>query len=664
MNYFNIAVNTPFNKSILTYMSEEEWIPGELVVIPLGKREVIGCILNRIEENEELLKLKGQQKLKIILSKYDENFNLSQAELTFYQWMAKYYHYPLGQLIFNSLPKKMKRPKELKYIQGKAKELPFERTKLQDEIFHRLKEEIRPGKFDHHLIHGVTGSGKSVIYLSLIKEVLDRGESVLFLLPEINLTPQFVDFFENYLSVKIYSYHSSISGSDKYGLWKKLKKNDEAVFIIGVRSSIFLPIENLGMIIVDEEHDQSFKQDDRCPYNARDMAIKKASLQNCFVLLGSATPSLESFYKYKKANKKHDLFVRPNKIDLPVIEFVDMRKKSDRDEIWPFEQKVIDEIQEAINRKEQVLVFINKLGHAQYMQCRSCGHRFECPNCHTHLRLFKERSKLECHICEYKSEAPLSCPACGNMKLLNKGFGTEKIAEVLSNHLKGKVIKRLDRDEIKTFNRLEERLSEFHSGVIDVLVGTQMISKGHNFKNVKLVVVLGVDSQLNFPDFRSNERVYQLLEQVCGRAGRYENGGRVLIQTLAPENQVFKYIKEHSFEGFYQDELEMRSLCHCPPFNKIATLSFNAKNQKRLVDFSVSFKTQVDSLIKKHFPKVEIHGPRPAFIEKRVNRYTWIALIKSDDTTQLHNFINTVTNNVIKKSEIQIKIDIDPLFIE
>ena len=663
--YFLVAVNSPFNNSILTYKATDEMAlvlkRGVLVKVPLGKRIIDGCLWGRAEAST----LADPTKIKEI-KEIDQAISLSEIECELYQWMASYYHYPLGQLIFDVLPPFLKRPRKLNFDKGQGVTLELEMNDEQKNVVDQITNygfEV----FSKWLVHGVTGAGKTLIYLELIKKILTQQKSVLFLLPEINLTPQFLKTFQTYLNVPIYSYNSSISNSDKFGLWKLLQEDNSPKLILGVRSSIFLPIKNLGLVIVDEEHDQSFKQDDRCTYNARDIAIKRAALEKIPVILGSATPMIETYKAFIETNHYFALRKRALDAKLPSVELIDMRGRSKIESermIWPYSSESIFKIKKALERQEQVLVFINRLGYANYLQCNACGHQFSCPNCSTNLKFFKKRNELSCQTCEYKERAPEMCPECMNLNLSPKGFGTERAFEILQELMPDKKIERFDRDEIKTFTQLENVLERFHNKEIDVLVGTQMLSKGHNFKNVNLVLILGIDSQLNFPDFRSNERVYQTLTQVSGRAGRFGKDAEVLVHTLAPENKIFSYLKNHTFEEFYQDEIPVREMCSSPPMKKLVIIYFNSKSQESVIKESSKEANSLRAMALKHFDQVEILGPRPSMIEKKINKFTWSLMIRSSDVNQLHNLIRTFSKNYHPPYTISLKIDVDPYYFD
>lgn len=660
MNVARIAVNYPLKNNGLLYFYEGDLKRGQVVEVPLGKRSELGCVLNPFENDSKEYHDTPQDKIKTIKGAV-EGWKLEEYELQLFEWMAQYYHYSLGQLIFDCLPHHLKRPRNLEQTIGEGKPLEFVPNPVQKSIIESIREGL--GQFKRHLVHGVTGSGKTVVYLDLIRETIERGKSVLFLLPEINLTPQFVATFAKYLDAPVLSYHSELSDSQKYQIYLMARNMDKGALILGVRSSVFIPVSNLGLIIIDEEHDTSFKQDDRCPYNARDVASKKAQLLGIPIVMGSATPSIESYYSFHQPNQSlFEMKERAGNAFLPEIKLIDAREKAPKeDDIWPLVPESVEAIKEAFSRDEQVLVFVNRLGFANYLQCRACGHQFNCPNCSITLRYYKRKNHLACHHCEYKEPMPGQCPGCGCMTLSHKGFGTEKIEEILERIFPEKRIERFDRDEIKTFKQLEERLSDFHSGKIDLMVGTQMLSKGHNFEKVKLVLILGIDSQLNFPDFRSSERVYQTLTQVAGRAGRYSQDGKVLIQTLNPDNSLFQIVKNHDFHQFYKDELEIRKLCECPPFKRLAMIHFSSRFQDRLIPHVTEHVgTMIRGLISQHFPEVTILGPRPAHIEKKSNQFTWSILLKSKDLSQLHNLLKSFEMNYKSQSSISYKIDIDP----
>ncbi|MBF0297281.1 MAG: primosomal protein N' [Oligoflexia bacterium] len=658
----------------------------------------MGCIisisLNDFSENADkkisYKKISGPIDTKIILDGND---------LSLFKWVSKYYHYSLGKLIFDTIPalQTLSVSAKRKSIKSKSPIIEkhmstatttFEPTNLQQQIINQLSSELSKKKHFKSLIHGVTGSGKSMIYLKLMEECFKNNQSVLFLLPEINLTPQFITIFENYLSVPIYPYHSALTEKQKLFIWENLVTENPAStsttkLIIGARSSIFLPIDNLGLIIIDEEHDHSYKQDDRCTYHARDVAYKKAKLLNIPIILGSATPSIESFYFFKLSTSEStsvddryyfEIRERVNLAQLPDIELIDTRSRPSSvpavpasttkpPSHWPLTSEIVKEIKKNLESENQILILINRLGFANFFQCKSCGHSFECINCSTKLRFFSKKNILSCQYCSYMIPTPTLCPICNCLDILHIGFGTEKVQAILSTLFPEKIIERFDREEINTINKLNKRLDDFHQHKIDVLVGTQMLSKGHNFKKVKLVVILGVDSYLNYADFRINEKIYQLLTQVSGRSGRFGGESKVCIQTYNPTNETLNIVKENLFDQFYTSEINVRKECSFPPFSRLALIYLMSKDQQQVVKHTHLLFQILTTIRDKHFISVELLGPKTAITEKRVGFYTWCILFRTPNSkiNDLHNLISTVECNHQLPSSLKMKIDIDPL---
>lgn len=638
--------------------------------VPLGRRAGQGVVVG-VSSSDEMDSL-AKDKIKSIRSTLENSFVLDEKELELYEWMSKYYHYSLGKLVFDCLPKFLKRPKKIEFSSGKEMDFAFDLNLNQGRVFSEIRAFLSQG-FSQHYIHGVTGSGKSLIYLNLIKEVLKSKKSVQFLLPEINLTPQFVELFKKHLGTKVYSYHSGVTPSEKYTIWKALKDSHEPVLVMGVRSSLFLPAPNLGMIIVDEEHDSSFKQTDRCPYNARDVALKKAHLHGCPAVLGSATPTMESFLAFATPKQRmplrhyYTLKERAGDGHFPKMTILNSTQSPSEKfqqlmDCYPLLDQSVVKIRERLERGEQVLVFINKLGYSSYIQCRGCGHQFfnEKCGCENNLRYFKQKNLLSCSHCEYKTTVPEMCPECGSLSLLNKGYGTEKVQAVLSAIFPDKRIERFDRDEITSFKQLNDKLDRFHNAEIDILVGTQMLAKGHNFERVNLVVMLGVDSLLNFSDFRSTEKMYQLVKQVAGRAGRYSSESEVVIQTLNPQHSVFEHIHKNTFDEFYREELALREICFCPPYSKVVLVSFSSRFRDRVIETVHRVAKMLNDLIDKEFSQVRLLGPTPLSIEKKANQYSWAIMLKSLELNQLHNLLNSFELNYQITSSVSYKIDVDP----
>ena len=635
--FLEIAVNYPKTPSILSYLSleKEHFSRGDLVHLPLGRREEVGCVLSVKDTYEGNF---DKEKLRPIKGHLPHGVALGPLELSLYEWMASYYHYPLGKLIFDSLPSFLegKGTGPVLFPQGRGKDHPYALTEKQKEALDLLQERLKEGGFSKFYLHGVTGSGKTLVYLELAKKVLARGENVLFLIPEINLTPQFLEFFQDHLSCPILPYHSAVGVKHRDALWRKLKEEKGPFLVVGVRSCVFLPMDSLGLVIVDEEHDHSFKQTDRCPYNGRDVAIKKAQLSSCLVVLGSATPSSEHFHTYSQGGDYLFLGERVSGAQLPEVVLVDERE-GEMGEHWPLHPNSLKALKKALDLGEQVLVFINRLGFANFIQCRSCGHSFKDPETDTVLRYFKKKKKLSSMHSNFSISLPEACPRCGNLNLLQKGFGSEKVQEVLSSFFPDHQVGRFDRDEVTTFKAIKKTLGEFERGDIHILVGTQMLSKGHNFKNVNTLLILGTDSMMNWPDFRSQEKAFQMLIQIAGRAGRYSQKGKVYLQTLSPETKLYRMVAKQDVHAFYERELFYRRELCFPPFSFLAAIYIGHRNQKTVMKAGMELRDKLQSSSR---GLVEIQGPTPLVIEKRAGQCTWCLLLKSTNRRELHELLN------------------------
>lgn len=652
MNYYRVAVNTPFNNSFLSYSSSNSFEVGDIVKVPLGKRTELGLILESLEREENI-------DYKEIIETVPESLKSEDYFIQLIKTVSQYYYYPMGRLYFESLPKLLKRPRgKIEYIHGEFSR-KITPNPLQQEIIDSIEVKMKADPIQQFLIHGVTGSGKTLIYTELMSKVIKEGKSILFLLPEINLTPQFVEDLSKQINGKILTYNSSLNDSQKFHVWNEVHNLTEPLVIIGVRSSVFLPIKNLGLIIVDEEHDHSFKQEDRCPYHARDVAFFKAKISKCAVLLGSATPSVESYFRFKNLMPDHyyRLDKRANLRPMPSIVLVD--KKNEKKESV-ISEKSIEMLEQANKNNRQSIIYINRLGYAQFLTCQKCGHRFECPNCSMSLRVFKRKNILRCSCCNYETRKPDQCPECQNLKLEPIGIGTERIVESLSSSHKELRVSRFDREELKSFEEIKQTLKDFADSKIDVLVGTQMITKGHNFEKVDNVIILGIDNQLNFPDFRSGERVFQQVIQVAGRSGRFENEGYVVVETMNSENEIFDYIKNYKVDEFYDFELNLRKVTQFPPYSFLAMLSISGTKLDKVVEQSHSM---ISELQKYNRGTCEVFGPKPAIIEKRVNKFTWNIILRSSNRNSLRLVLDNWYKNNKLQSGISLKIDIDPLSI-
>lgn len=506
----------------------------------------------------------------------------------------------------------------------------FELTPAQQEAYSKLEDALQEKQVC--LLHGITSSGKTHLYIKLIEKFIRSGRQVLYMLPEIALTSQIIRRLQKHFGGYIGIYHSKFSQNERVEIWNKVKSG-ELKIVLGARSSLFLPYLDPGLIICDEEHDTSYKQQDPAPrYHGRDAAIYMASLTHSKVVLGSATPGLETYFNAK--NEKYglvELMERYREVRLPSIEMIDSRVIARKPgEKVMLSQQLLDEIRHTVSRNKQVILFQNRRGYAPYQICTICGWIAQCKNCDVSLTYHKLSNKLKCHYCG-NSYPPLNtCQACGSDKLVQRNFGTEKIEEVLETELQDVNVGRMDYDTIRNKNAHDVLIQQFEQKKIDVLVGTQMVVKGLDFDNVDLVGILDADGLLHFADFRVNERAFQLMEQVSGRAGRKDGKGRVMIQTMNPSHPVLQHVAHHDFLTMYNEEIEKRKQFFYPPFSRIIQIQFRHKERDVVFDAAHSFAKALDIDYGKY-----IVGPAEPVINRVRNMFLMEMLLKLPRDSQL-----------------------------
>ena len=476
------------------------------------------------------------------------------------------------------------------------------------------------------LLHGITGSGKTEIYIDLIRETLENGYQVLYLLPEIALTTQIVNRLRKVFGDSMGVYHSRFSDNERVEVWKGIQEGRFS-FVVGVRSSLFLPFDNLGLIIIDEEHETSYKQMDPAPrYHARDSAMVLANIHHSRVLLGSATPSIETYFNMTNGNYGHvELLERFGESSLPDIDFADIGKERKMKTMrGDFSPTLIDEIGKTLSNDEQVIIFQNRRGYAPYLNCETCGWIPKCENCSVSLTYHLFKNELRCHYCGYRQHLPASCSVCGSAELETKSYGTEKLEEDLKLMYPDKAVRRMDLDTTRKKYSYQTIIEDFEKGVIDILVGTQMVSKGLDFNKVSLVGIFDADRMMHFPDFRAHERTFQLITQVSGRAGRREKKGKVIIQTYTPNDTVLRLIKEHNFQGFYEKEIAERRQFKYSPYHRLINIVLKHKDVRTCREGS----QYLANLLVSSFGESRILGPNEALIAKIRNQYIWEILVK------------------------------------
>ena len=515
------------------------------------------------------------------------------------------------------------------------------------------------------LLHGVTGSGKTEIYTHLIERSLNDGNQVLYLVPEISLTTQLTDRLKAVFGDRMIVYHSRFSDNERVDIWKKLLKSNEPYLIIGARSALFLPFARLGLVIVDEEHEPSFKQYDPAPrYNARDAAMVLASLHGAKTLLGSATPSVETYYKAKTGKYGLvELLHRYNDSTLPDVEVVDMRAQRKKKESKGVLSKPLeDELRKTLNRKHQAILFQNRRGFAPVVICKACGWTPKCVNCDVSMVYHKYSDSVHCHYCGHSSKVPALCPACGENAIETFGYGTERIEEEIGSHFTDGKVARMDLDTTRNKDSYQELITDFSRHNTDILVGTQMVTKGLDFGKVLTVGVLNADTLLNFPDFRSNERAFNMLEQVAGRAGRRQEKGKVIIQTTDADNPVLQFVVNHDYKGFYEAEIEERQRMSYPPYSKIIMIYLKNKDAKTVDEAAVLYALALRDVFGNR-----VLGPEKPFVSRIATYYLQQIMLKVEagaSMIKVKAILRAVYENLARDRRMKtttIYYDVDPV---
>jgi len=541
----------------------------------------------------------------------------------------------------------------------KPRKLEFLFTPAQKSALDAIIGAVDDRKFLPMLLHGVTGSGKTAVYLSAMQALLAKGRSAILLVPEIGLTPAVAADLHQIFGGEVAILHSALSDDERAQQWKRIR-NGESHIVVGTRSAIFAPVPDLALIVVDEEHDHSYKQEEMPRYHARDVAVVRAKICKAAVVLGSATPSLETYYNAVQG--KYRLLELPERIEkrpLPEVEILDMREEFHRtrkDEV--LSRKLVEEVGDRLARNEQVMVLLNRRGYSAVVLCRECGESVQCENCAISMTYHKREHRLMCHYCGYARPAPKTCPKCGSEYVQYLGSGSEKLEHILHGLFPQARIARLDRDTVHGRDDFERMLSALHAGEVDLLVGTQMIAKGHDVANVTLVGVVGSDAALSFPDFRAAERTFQLLTQVAGRAGRGDTPGKVVLQTFFPEHYAIQFAAAHDYRGFYEKEVRFRSWMHYPPFDAVSNVLVHSQKLDEALAWSGILGkwfhgTQVDG--------VRVMGPAAAAIVRLKTEYRYHFLLKSRSRERmnavLRSMLEHATAQKIPRSSVVVDVD-------
>ncbi len=537
----------------------------------------------------------------------------------------------------------------------------------QQGAFGLITEGLSAGSFQSLVLHGVTGSGKTEVYLNAISEALSRGRTALLLVPEIGLTPQVARYFQSWFEDDAAILHSGLSDGERFDQWRRIKQGAARV-VIGTRSAVFAPLENPGLLIVDEEHDGSYKQEETPRYNGRDTAVKRAQLENAVVVLGSATPQLETYYlaTNRRQYGYYQLASRIEARPLPTVRLVDMRVEfQNRGKAAVISEVLEEAIRLRLDKGQQVLVLLNRRGYSPLLLCRSCGTTEVCNQCSISLTYHQETGRLCCHYCGYSRGVPKKCANCGKEYLYFVGEGTERIEELLKQQFPTARLARVDRDTVQRRGSIARILSEFAAGKIDLLVGTQMIAKGHDFPRVTLVGVLAAEQSLRLADFRSAERTFQLLLQVAGRAGRGNEPGEVIVQTYFPNHYSVKYACAQDYERFFQQEIEFRRMFRYPPFAALANIVITGKDRGRAEEQAAAVVRILveERKLQSHEERMRFLGPAPAVRERLRGEYRFQVLVKTTSRPELHRVLEAL---IARLKELGgagkgISVDVDPV---
>src|ERR1051326_5082383 len=571
----------------------------------------------------------------------------------------------LGTLVKRGLVEVVEKPAEFTLSGLKRKPVPLDLkfNPAQQRALTEIREKVAARAFSGILLHGVTGSGKTAVYLAAMRFVLDAGRSAILLVPEIGLTPAVAADLHQVFGEQVAILHSGLTDQERAEQWHRIHRR-EAQIVVGTRSAVFAPVSDLALLIVDEEQDSSYKQEETPRYHARDVAVMRAKMADAVVVLGSATPSLESYFNAKK--NKYALLEMPDRVEqrpLPEVEIVDMRQEfQETGHEQVVSRKLMQEMRDRLERKEQVIVLLNRRGYSPVALCRACGNRMECRNCAVALTPHTRNNRMVCPYCGFIAPVPQVCAECGSEYVYFLGTGSEKLEELLHGLFPQARIGRLDRDTVRGREDFERMLNAFNEGELDMVVGTQMIAKGHDIHGVTLVGVIGADAALGFPDFRAAERTFQLLTQVAGRAGRGQTPGKVVLQTFFPDHYAVQYAALHDFIGFYEKELRFRSWMHYPPYSSLVNVILRSDKLHDVLEWA--------GVLGRWFEKtrhegVRVLGPAAAPIQRLKRDYRYHFILKSTSREKLNGLLRAMLAQAAKESipRTNVIVDVDPVWL-
>ena len=651
--FAEIAIFRPLRSSYLyTIPDTYEVETGSLVEIPFGRTKIKGIIL----KIHKALPKPVDFKLKDISFIYPIQYTLPKNLLELAKWMSTYYIHPIGDILQSfSCSNPLKKQSEINEEKTDIHDCHIELREPQKKALNQItNSELKPS-----LLHGITGSGKTEVYMHKISECLNAGKSCLYLLPEITLTRETMRKLEKRFS-PIHVFHSALTPKQRRETWLACKSK-QPVLIVGARSALFSPVENLGLIVVDEEHDSSFKQNSNPRYHARDVAVVRAKFESAQVILGSATPSLETYHN--AVNDKYTLIEMHQRIsphplpEVQVVNLIEEKQELKRKSHIHFSRSLILKTRQILSKKKQAVFLLNRRGHSTIALCPACGEKIECNQCSIPLTFYKKKNLLQCHHCELQTPPPNQCPSCHHKPIIFRGTGTEKIHDLLQDLFPSSNIVRVDGSNEST-QEIQDKVKNFMLGEGDILLGTQIIAKGLDSPNIQLSVAINADLGLNLPDFRSAERDFQLLTQLAGRSGRGDIPGMCIFQSSEPEHYAIRHSVQQNFKAFYHEELQYRHQLGYPPYKRIARVVFSSHQETKLVQTLKKHGPIFRSIAQKHH--IDLLGPAPAPLEKIKNQFRWQILIKSQYVKPITHFLEEITQLFDKIKTINTVLDRDP----
>jgi primosomal protein N' (replication factor Y) (superfamily II helicase) len=652
----SLRTSTRASRSLLNGMVRKGWITREDVSASQAVKRVVKVVLLKSAEG----KLNANQKVLV------ETLAAAGGRLPVESLHAlEVPRTTLGTLVRREIIQMAEEPAEFTMSALKPRRSPFEFdfTAPQQEALKQIGDAAESRNFRGILLHGVTGSGKTAVYLAAMHRVLAAGRSAILLVPEIGLTPAVAADLHQIFGDDVAILHSALSGKERAEQWHRIHRG-EAKVVVGTRSAVFAPVPDLALLIVDEEHDSSYKQEETPRYHARDVAVVRAKMSGAAVVLGSATPSLESYYNATK--EKYALMELPDRVEqrpLPEVEIIDMRQEfQETGHEQVISRKLAEEIGERLTRQERVMVLLNRRGYSPVVLCRACGKTLQCENCAIALTHHKRARRMECHYCGYTAPVPQHCSHCGSEYVYFLGTGSEKLEELLHGMFPQARIGRLDRDTVRGREDFERVLGGLDAGELDILVGTQMIAKGHDIHSVTLVGVVGADIALGLPDFRAAERTFQLLTQVAGRAGRGESPGKVVLQTFFPDHYAVQYAARHDFAGFYDKELRFRSWMHYPPYGSLANVLVRSDDLNQALKWAGVIGKWFEST---RHEGVRVLGPAAAPITRLKRDYRYHFVLKSPSREKLNRTLRAMLAHAAtqKIPRTQVIVDVDAVWL-